>query len=121
MDKKLKEICNVTSEVVAGADKVSLWTFQDNYSKIVSIVNYQRINKYGDTVEIKLEDFGTYFDAIISSEVTRASDAREHPQTACAKDVYFKPDNVYSLLDFILHHNFKPIGIICCESVGKIY
>ncbi|MGK0306628.1 MAG: hypothetical protein ACI8UG_002386 [Gammaproteobacteria bacterium] len=122
VDKKLKEICNVTSEVVAGADKVSLWTFKDNYSKIVSIVNYQRINnKYGNTVELKREDFGTYFDAIISSEVTRASDAREHPQTACFKDVYFKPNNVYSLLDFILHHNFKPIGIICCESVGKIY
>jgi hypothetical protein len=122
VDRKLKVICDVTSEVIAGADIVSLWTFKDNYSKIVSSVNYQRINnKYGDTAELNREDFGTYFDAIINNEVIKASDAREHPQTACFKDQYFKLNNIYSLLDFILHHDFKPIGIICCESVGKIY
>jgi hypothetical protein len=118
VDKKLK----VIRDVIAGADKLSLWTFQDNYSKIVSSVSYQRINhKYGGKAELKREDFGTYFDAIINNEVIKANDAREHPQTACFKDQYFKPNNIYSLLDFILHHDFKPIGIICCESVGKIY
>jgi hypothetical protein len=121
VDKKLKVICEVTSEVIAGADKVSLWTFKDQYSKIVSNVNYDRINnKYGGVAELKREDFSSYFDAIISNEVINASDARKHPQTACFKELYFKPNNIYSLLDFILHHDFKPIGVICCESVGSI-
>jgi len=122
VDKKLKVICEVTSEVLAGADRVSLWTFADNYSKIVSSVSYDRTNnKYSDTAELKREEFGAYFDAIISNEVIIASDAREHPQTACFKELYFKPNNIYSLLDFILHHDFKPIGVICCESVGRLY
>jgi hypothetical protein len=120
--KKLEVICEVTSEVIAGADRVSLWTFTDNYSKIVSSVSYDHINnKYGDTSELRRKDFGAYFDAMISNEVIIASNARENPQTACFKDLYFKPNNIYSLLDFILHHDFKPIGIICCESVGRLY
>lgn len=120
--KKLKMICNVTAETVSGADRVSLWTFENNYSKIVSSVSYDRINNiYSGATELKREDFGSYFDAIISNEVIKASDAREHPQTACFKELYFEPNNIYSLLDFILHHDFKPIGVICCESVGKIY
>lgn len=122
IDKKLKIICDVTSEVLPGADRVSLWTFEDNYSKIVQSVSYDRINnKYGGKDELKREDFGSYFDAIISNEVIKANDAREHPQTACFKELYFKPNNIYSLLDFILHHDFNPIGVICCESVGSIY
>lgn len=122
VDKKLKVICEVTSEIISGADRVSLWTFADNHSKIVSKVSYDHINnKYGDTAELKREDFAVYFDAIINNDVIIASDAREHPQTACFKELYFKPNNIYSLLDFILHKDFKPIGVICCESVGRLY
>jgi hypothetical protein len=122
VDKKLQVICEVTSEVVTGADRVSLWTFEDNYSKIVSSVSYDRnTNEYGGSVELKRENFGSYFDAIISNEIINASDARENPLTSCFKDLYFKPNNIYSLLDFILHNDFNPIGVICCESVGKIH
>ena len=122
VDKKLKVICEVTSEVITGADRISLWTFEDNYSKIISSVNYDRINNiYGGTAELRRENFGSYFDAILGNEVINASDARENTQTACFKDLYFKPNNIFSLLDFILHHDFKPIGVICCESVGNIY
>lgn len=122
VDKKLKMICSVTSELVEGADRVSLWTFKDNYSKIVSSVSYDCMkNKFGGSAELSRENFGAYFDAIIGNEVVKADDAREHPQTACFKELYFKPNNIYSLLDFILHHDFNPIGIICCESVGRKY
>lgn len=122
VDKKLKVICQVTSELVAGADRVSLWSFKENYSKIVSSVSYDRNkNKYGETSELSRNDFGAYFDAIIDNEIVKANDAREHLQTACFKELYFKPNNIYSLLDYILHHNFKPIGVICCESVGRQY
>lgn len=121
-EKKQKVICEITAEVITGADRVSLWTFKDNYSKIVSSVNYDSINnQYSENTELKREDFADYFDAIINNDVIKAADARADPLTACFKDLYFTPNNIYSLLDFILHHDFKPIGIICCESVGKIY
>jgi hypothetical protein len=121
VDKKLKMICDVTSEVLPGADRVGLWTFEDNYSKIVSSVSYDRINNtYGGNDELKREDFSSYFEAILCNDVINASDARNDPVTACFKDLYFKPNNIYSLLDFILHNDFKPVGVICCESVGKI-
>lgn len=122
VDKKLKVICEVTSELVAGADRVSLWTFKDDYSKIVSTVSYERKHqKYGGSAELSRENYGTYFDAIISNEVVKADNAREHPHTACFKELYFEPNNIYSMLDFILHHDFEPIGVICCETVGRFY
>jgi hypothetical protein len=122
VDKKLKVICEVTSEVVPGADRVSLWTFQDNFSKIVSSVSYDRIsNKYGGNDELKRVDFASYFKAILNNDVINAIDARKDPVTACFKDLYFEPNNIFSLLDFILHNDFQPIGVICCESVGEIY
>lgn len=122
VDKKLKVICETTAELITGADRVSLWTFQDNYSKIVSSVNYDNINnQYSKGSELTRKDFAAYFDAIINNEVIKASDARADPLTSCFKDLYFKPNNIYSLLDFILHHDFKPIGVICCESVDRVY
>jgi hypothetical protein len=122
VDKKLKVICEVTSEVIAGADRVSLWTFEDNYSKIISSISYDRINnEYGCRTELKRKHFGVYFDAIINNEIIKADDARVYPLTSCFKEMYFEPNNIFSLLDYNLHHNFKPIGVICCESVGKIY
>lgn len=122
VDKKLKMICDVTCELVPGADRVSLWRFEENYSKIVSSVSYDRIsNTYGANAELKREDFSPYFEAILSHDVINASDARKNPITACFKDLYFKPNNIYSLLDFILHNDFKPVGVICCESVNEIY
>jgi hypothetical protein len=122
VDKKLKMICDVTSELVPGADRVSLWRFEDNYSKIVSSVSYDRITKtYGGNEELLRENFSSYFEAILSNDVINASDARNDPVTACFKDLYFKPNNIYSLLDFILHNDFNPVGVICCESVDEIF
>jgi GAF domain-containing protein len=122
VDKKLKLICETTAEVISGADRVSLWTFEDDYSKIVSSVNYDNIDRiYSRVAELRRKDFAEYFDAIINNEVIMASDARTDPITTCFTELYFKPNNIFSLLDFILHHDFKPIGVICCESVGRKY
>lgn len=122
VDKKLKMICDVTCELLPGADRVSLWRFEDNYSKIVSSVSYDRIsNTYGGNEELTRENFSSYFEAILGNDVISASDARNDPVTACFKDLYLKPNNIYSLLDFILHTDFTPVGVICCESVGKIH
>lgn len=67
---------------------------------------------------LKKVDFPEYFDHILKNKVLSASDARENPATTCFNEVYFKPLNIFSLLDFIFHFQFKPTGVICCERVG---
>ncbi|MGS2720613.1 GAF domain-containing protein [Paraglaciecola aestuariivivens] len=122
IDRKLKMICEVTAELISGADRISLWRFEDDYSKIVSSVSYDSSkNKFEDSSELHRKDFTPYFDAIINQNVIKASDARNHPATECFTELYFEPNNIYSLLDFILHEDFNPIGVICCESLGNIY
>jgi GAF domain-containing protein len=45
-----------------------------------------------------------------------APDAHTHPATKGLSEVYFKPNGIQSLLDFIRHKDFKPVGVICCEN-----
>lgn len=49
-----------------------------------------------------------------------APEARTHDLTKYFNETYFVPLNIQSLLDFVLHQNFLPSAIICCESVGKV-
>lgn len=67
---------------------------------------------------LKKTDFPEYFDYILTNKVLSASDARENPATTCFNEMYFKPLNIFSLLDFIFHFQFKPTGVMCCEREG---
>ena len=70
-------------------------------------------------VSLHKSDFPAYFESIVENEIINASDARNHSATRCFNEAYFEPNNIYSLLDFILHKDFKPVGIICCERTGS--
>jgi len=121
VEDKLKEICLTTSALVKGADRVSLWRFDDNFEFIESLICYD-VKEHSFTCGQKLNraDFGAYFNGILEQDVINAPEARTHPLTECFTESYFNPLDIYSLLDFILHENFSPTGIICCESVGKV-
>ena len=67
-------------------------------------------------LSISKEDIPDYFDDILKQSVLVASDARNHPATKGFNKNYFKPNDIYSLLDFTFHNHFDPIGVICCEK-----
>jgi hypothetical protein len=118
---KLKSICNAVVSLVKGADRVSLWVFSSNFDSIESIICYDSAtSSYTSGQQLNKSDFKAYFDGILGTEVINAPQARTHEITKCFNEVYFKPLNIHSLLDFILHQEFQPRGIICCESVGEV-
>jgi hypothetical protein len=45
-----------------------------------------------------------------------APHARTHPITSELNEKYFVPNDIYSLLDFIIHRDFDPVGVICCKN-----
>ncbi|MCW8091243.1 GAF domain-containing protein [Alteromonas sp. ASW11-130] len=119
-EKKYREICRTVRRAIHHANRVSLWRFNESRSEISCLCLMEE--------DSFLADFGTvlpqseceeYFEAILQKEVVIAPIAREHPYTSCFTEAYFKPNNIYSLLDYVFHHDFKPIGIICCEATGE--
>lgn len=121
LDRKeaLQRICITASGVIPNASLVSLWTFGENREYIKSLINYNAEDQaFAEGVVLRKEDFPKYFEAIVESELVVASDARSHSVTECFTESYFEPNNIYSLLDFILHKNFSPVGVVCCEATG---
>ena len=119
-DQKLEAVCSLTNDMIEGADRVSLWLFDEEKSQIESIMCLDSTQgKFTKGAILKQRDFTNYFDAILNQDVVNAPNAHTHESTSCFTESYFKPNNIISLLDFILHRDFKPAGIICCESVGR--
>ena len=120
-EDKLKEICFTTSALVKGADRVSLWCFDEEFESIHALVCYDVINNsFSSDQVLKKSDFGDYFTGILNNDVINAPNARSHELTQCFTESYFKPLNIHSLLDYILNKDFNPHGVICCESVGRV-
>jgi hypothetical protein len=68
---------------------------------------------------LKAQDFPAYFNYILSNQVLDASDAKNNEITKDFTKVYFEPCNVCSLLDYIFFIDKRPLGVVCCESVGS--
>lgn len=118
---KLKEICNTAASLIKGADRVSLWVFSPDFESIESIICYDSATRcYTSGQRLNKLDYNNYFESVLDREVINAPQARTDDITKCLNETYFEPQNIYSLLDFILHREFIPRGIICCESLGGV-
>ncbi|MBC8339997.1 MAG: GAF domain-containing protein [Rhodospirillales bacterium] len=117
-DAVLQAACKDVAEHTK-ANRVSIWRFEENASRIVCDCFYEAEGTSFSSGQMLTEqDCPKYFQTILGEQVIIAPDARNHPVTDELTESYFKPFDIYSLLDFILHENFKPIGVICCENAG---
>lgn len=117
--RQLELICRVAAKLIPNANLISLWRFGEHKQKVISLINYDvEAQEFTEGLELNRRDFPVYFDAIVERELLVASRARAHPVTSCFNESYFEPLDIHSLLDFILHKEFAPVGVICCESKG---
>lgn len=115
----LEQTCLCIHELLPNANLISLWRFEENNNQIRSLINYDAESKsFSQDIILTRELYPTYFDSIIENDVINAPIAREHSATKCFNESYFEPANIYSLLDFILHKDHRPSGVICCERRG---
>lgn len=116
-DEKLKVLCKDVLDSISRANRVSFWSFTKDFDAITCLMGYDNVNsEFSSGTVLKQPDFPEYFNAIIKNQIVSAPDARNHPDTRCFNRLYFEPNNIYSLLDYILYDDFTPVGIICCES-----
>lgn len=109
-------ICLDASDALI-ADLVSVWIFDDELTQIDCLCCYDALAEtFTSGQTLKRCDFPTYFSHIIEQNIICAPDARNYIATKELTEQYFTPMGVLSLLDFILHDNYRPIGVICCEN-----
>ncbi|MCF2949787.1 histidine kinase [Paraglaciecola aquimarina] len=119
-DEKLRQVCVQTQLAIPRANRVSLWNFNREKTEIVCLMCFDKVsNEYSSQQVLSQTDFPQYFAKILEEQVVMASDARNFSATKCFNQSYFEPLDIYSLLDFVLHKDFQPTGILCCESVGQ--
>lgn len=75
---------------------------------------------FTNSVSLKKTDFPVYFHAIENQPFIVASDAKNNPQTAEFKDVYFKNYDIQSLLDFPIYVSGELKGVTCYENTSEI-
>ncbi|GLX80937.1 GAF domain-containing protein [Thalassotalea eurytherma] len=119
-DSKLQEICLCIQRLIPQADRISLWSLSDAKDNIVCHLMIDSAGQTTSNTVLEKRDFSEYFDAILKHQVVNAPDARKHPSTACFNEGYFIPNDIFSLFDYIIHHDFEPVGIICCESTRQV-
>ncbi len=102
-----------------GSNRVSIWNMDEKESFIKCACYFNADDEtYTNGQILYAIDHPNYFKTIVEDNVIIAPDASAHPATAELTDPYFRENDIYSLLDFILHKDFRPIGVICCENAG---
>lgn len=115
-----KSVCLDVAEHVE-SDLVSIWFCSFEGTGILCKCRYDAATGiFDDGQRIMKKDCPRYFETMIEYNYISASDARKHPATRELAEIYLKPNKVQSLLDFILHEDYKPIGVICCENRSSI-
>ena len=118
-DTVFQSVCKDVEEQT-GANRVSIWHFENDDDCIRCACFYEAHNKTFTNGQVLFaDDQPEYFKTILTENFIVAPDARNHPATAEFTDQYFREHDIHSLLDFIIHENFKPVGVICCENAGE--
>jgi GAF domain-containing protein len=102
--------------------RASLWLYSDTLlSEIIAIDLYDSLkNEHYQGIALHEDDFAPYFAAMRNEGGIDAPVAAEHPATSCFNELYFEPNDIYSLLDVGISYNGQLVGVFCCEQVGDV-
>lgn len=102
--------------------RASLWLYSNTLlDEIVAVDLFDsNSNQHSQGAALHEDDFAPYFAAMRNDGGINAADAQRHPATACFNELYFLPNDIYSLLDVGIRYNGQLVGVFCCEQVGDI-
>lgn len=114
LDYFFEKVCATAARNLS-TSRVSIWTMEENNSRIVRRHLFELQSGNTDQVILERKDFPLYFLALEKSPFILANDAHEHPETKEFKEVYLKPLSIMSMLDCPILMDGVPVGVICCE------
>jgi GAF domain-containing protein len=111
-----KTVCQDIADNI-DCDLVSVWFFPEEDDCLECKCVYKITeNTYDSGQRLMKKDYPVYFKNLIENTFVSAPTAQTHFATKEFAESYFNPNGVISMLDFILHKDFKAVGVICCEN-----
>jgi len=99
-----------------GVQRVGVWIFNEDKSAITSLIMLdQGIVKTAPEI-LSAKDYPAYFAGIEDGGLVVADDARHHATTFEFAETYFKPNNIYSVLDVPIRVEGELVGVVCYEE-----
>ncbi len=115
-----KELTKATAGAL-GVERVSVWLFDDQQTKIDCIDLFQAsTQQHSSGIELFAKDFPIYFHTLRSERVINADDAQSDPRTSEFTDSYLAPLDIQSMLDAPIILEGKTVGVLCLENTGSV-
>ncbi len=114
----LKEITETAADTLE-VERASAWIFGREKPVLQCLDLYERTeNRHTTGIEIPIEAFPEYFQAVRTEQVIAADDARQDPRTREFTPSYLVPLGITSMLDVPIRRQAAMVGVVCCEHVG---
>lgn len=115
LEAGLKDLTEAITEAMQ-VSRASVWAYMPDEEKIVALDLHELVSgKHSSGTELFKKDFPDYFRAVENEKTIQADSARVHPDTKGFTEVYFKPLDIFSLLDVPFFVAGKLGGVICLE------
>ena len=118
-ESTIRRILEVSSELIQ-TERVSIWRYSKDYSKITCIGLYERsLKKHSKGEELISADFPQYTASHAEGKVISAEDVFTDDRTSQIPSEYFKNRGIMSLMDTPVYVGGKLIGLLSFEHVGE--
>ncbi|MEJ5197551.1 MAG: PAS domain S-box protein [Anaerolineae bacterium] len=114
----LAEITETGAELI-GTERVSVWSYAEDYSMIRCLDLYERsTGRHSAGEELRSADFPRYTQSHLRGEIIVATDVRTDPRTCAIPAAYWDAHDIHSLIDAPIWLHGKVGGLISCEQVA---
>lgn len=112
----LQDIARLTAHTLK-VSRVSIWTYNRDARTLEAAVCYDlKSEQFLDTAILDLSKFPQYEQALNTTRIIDAPDARSHAFTREFTETYLKPLDIHSMLDVTFSLDGELNGLICCEQ-----
>ena len=102
-------------------ERVSIWRYSESRQKIFCVDLYElNANRHSAGMELHAANYPSYFQALSTSEIIAAADARHDPRTREFSKDYLQPLGITSMMDVPTFLFGKLDGVLCHEHVGPL-
>ena len=116
-DTALKRITETAADVL-DVPRVNIWLFDEDRETLQCVDNFDRSSEAHESdLELVVENYPSYVEALESNRSIAAPDAIEDPRTE-ELDNYLNEHGVRALLDATIRSEGEVVGVVCHEDVG---
>lgn len=115
----VQEITTVAAQSL-NVERASVWLYGKEKVSLNCVDLYElTANQHSQGVELRAEDYLTYFRALETDQIIAAHDAHTDLRVAEFREFYLEPFGITAMLDAPIRSGGETIGVLCLEQVGN--